>query len=166
MGIHQKQNQLQQSKEKIDKLREGSHFLEDDRKIAYILSNSFARLGLYKGKDVSPNHSYLTFEGPEFSFRQVTTKELYNGYDNLPKQKMPGAGYIPAWALKNSKLSIETQLQFVVKECINKNTFPIILKTTHLTPVYKAGDRLENYIKLNIYRCFYEQEKCMVLQRL
>ena len=68
---------------------------------------------------------------------------LYNVIDNLPKHKSPGPGYIPAWALKDSKLSIGTHLQFVVNECINKNTFPNILKTAHVTPVYKKGDQLE-----------------------
>ena len=79
--------------EKIDKVREGSLFVEDDRKIA---NNCFARLGLYKGKDVSPNHSSLTFEGPKFSFRAVTRKELCNVIDNLLKNKSPRPGYIPA----------------------------------------------------------------------
>ena len=127
--------------EKIDKLREDSHFVEDDREIANVLNNCFARLGLYKGKDVAPNCSSLTFDGPEFSFRPVTRKELYNVIDNLPKHKSPGPGYIPAWALKDSKLSIGTHLQFVVNECIKKNTFPNILKTAHVTPVYKKGGR-------------------------
>ena len=114
-----------------------------DGKIANILNNCFARLGLYKSKDVSPNHSSLTFEGPEFSFRLVTGKELYNVIDNVPKRKSSGPGYIPAWALKDSKLSIGTRLQFVANEFINKNTFPNILKTALVTPVYKKGDRLE-----------------------
>ena len=138
--------------EKIDKLREDSHFVEDDREIANVLNNCFARLGLYKGKDVAPNCSSLTFGGPEFSFRPVTRKELYNVIDNLPKHKSPGPGYIPAWALKDSKLSIGTHLQFVVNECVNKNTFPNILKTAHVTPVYKKGDRLEpeNYRPISV----------------
>ena len=83
--------------EEIDNLGEGSHFVEDDRKIANLLNNCFARLGLYKGKDVSPNHSSLKFEGPEFSFRPVTRKELNNVIDNLPKHKSPGPGYIPKY---------------------------------------------------------------------
>ena len=138
--------------EKIDKLREDSHFVENDREIANVLNNCFARLGLYKGKDVAPNCSSLTSDGPEFSFRPVTRKELYNVIDNLPKHKSPGPGYIPAWALKDSKLSIGTHLQFVVNECINKNTFPNILKTAHVTPVYKKGDRLEpeNYRPISV----------------
>ena len=138
--------------EKIDKLREDSHFVEDEREIANVLNNCFARLGLYKGKDVAPNCSSLTFDGPEFSIRPVTRKELHNVIDNLPKHKSPGLGYIPAWALKDSKLSIGTHLQFVVNECINKNTFPNILKTAHVTPVYKKGDRLEpeNYRPLSV----------------
>ena len=47
------------------------------------------------------------------------------------------------WALKDSKLSIGTHLQFVVNESITKNTFPNILKTAHVKPVYKKGERLE-----------------------
>ena len=125
------------------KLTEGSHFVEDDIKIANILNNCFARLGLYKRKDVCPKHSSLTFEALEFCIRPVTRKELYNVIDNLPKQKSPGAGFIPAWALKDSKLSIGTHLQFVVNECINKNMFPNFLKTAYVTPVFKKGDRLE-----------------------
>ena len=138
--------------EKIDKLREDSHFVEDDRELANVLNNCFARLGLYKGKDVAPNCSSLTFDGPEFSCRPVTRKELFNVIDNLPKHKSPGVGYIPAWALKDSKLSIGTHLQFFVNECINKNTFPNILKTAHVTPVYKKGDRLEpeNYRPISV----------------
>ena len=77
---------------------------------------------------------------------------MYNVIDNRPKHKSPGPGYIPAWALKDSKLSIGTHLQFVVNECINKNTFPNILKTAHVTPVYKKGDRLEpeNYRLISV----------------
>ena len=88
--------------QKIDKLNK---FVEDDRKIAHILKNCFARLGLYKGKDVSPNHSSLKSEGPEFSFRTVTRKELYNVIEKVPKLKSPRPGYKPAWALKDTKLS-------------------------------------------------------------
>ena len=77
---------------------------------------------------------------------------MYNVIDNLPKHKLPGLGYIPAWALKDSRLSIETHLQFVVNECINKTTLPNILKTAHVTPVYKKGDRLEteNYRPISV----------------
>ena len=102
--------------EKIDKLRGDSHFVEDDREIANILNNCFARLGLYKGKDVALNYSSLTIDGPELSFRPVTRKELYNVINNLPKHKSPGPGYISAWALKDSKLFIGTNLQ-----CRHKN---------------------------------------------
>ena len=128
------------------KLREGSHFVQDDIKIANILNNCFARLGLYKGKDVCPKHSSSTFEALEFCIRPVTRKELYNCIDNLPKHKSPGVGIIPAWALKmgaKSKLSIGTHLQFAVNECINKKIFPNFLKTAYITPVFKKGDQLE-----------------------
>ena len=168
MEIHQKQDQFQQPNRKNDKLREDSHFVEDDREVANVLNNSFARLGLYKGKDVAPNCSSLTFDGPEFSFRPVTRKELYNVIDNLPKHKSPGPGYIPAWALKDSKLSIGTHLQFVVNECINKNTFPNILKTAHVTPVYKKGDRLEpeNYRPISVTPTLAKILKRLLLEQL
>ena len=54
--------------------------------------------------------------------------------------------------IKDSKLSNGTHLQFVVNECIKKNTFPNILKTALVTHVYKKGDRLEpeNYRPLSL----------------
>ena len=55
--------------------------------------------------------------------------------------KLPRQGYIPAWALKDSKMSIKTHLYFVIDECVNKNTSPSASKTAHVTPVYKKRDR-------------------------
>ena len=77
---------------------------------------------------------------------------MYIVIDNLPKHKSPGPGYIPGRALKYSKLSIGTHLQFVVNEYINKNTLPNILKTAHVTPVYRKEDRLEqeNYRTISV----------------
>ena len=77
---------------------------------------------------------------------------MYNVIDNLPKHKSPSPGYVQAWALKDRKLSIGTHLHFVVNECINENTFPIILKKSHVTPIYKNGDRLEpeNYRPISV----------------
>ena len=37
-------------------------------------------------------------------------------------------------------LSIGTHLQFAIKDCINANTFPEILKEAYVTPIYKKGD--------------------------
>ena len=83
---------------------------------------------------------------------QSPEKSFIMFFDNLPKYKSPGPGYIPAWALNVSKQSIGTHLNFVVNECINKKTFPNILKTAHVTPVYKKGDRLEpeNYRSISL----------------
>ena len=92
---------------KIYKLTEGSHLVEDDRKIANILNNCFARLGLYKSKEVSPNPSSLTSQGPKFNFRPVTLKGLCYVINNRPLHKSPGPGYIPSWALRDIKLSLE-----------------------------------------------------------
>ena len=45
--------------------------------------------------------------------------------------------YIPFWALKDCNLSIGTHLKFAINECINKNTFPDILKKTYAPFIYK-----------------------------
>ena len=93
---------------------------------------------------------------------------MYNVIDNLPKHESPGPGYIPAWALKDSKLSIGTHLQSVVNECINKNTFPNILKTAHVTPVYKKGERLEpeNYRPISVTPTLAEIFERLLLEQL
>ena len=77
---------------------------------------------------------------------------MYNVIDKLPKHKPPGPGYIPPWALKDRILSIETHLQFVILEFINKNKFPNFLKRALVTLVYRKGDRLEpeNYRPISV----------------
>ena len=54
--------------------------------------------------------------------------------------------------VKDSKLSIGTHLPFVGNKSINKNPFPNILKTAHVTPVCKKGNRLEpeNYRPISV----------------
>ena len=49
--------------------------------------------------------------------------------------------YIPSWALKDCKLSIENHLQFANNECIKTNTFPDILIEVYVIPIYKKSDR-------------------------
>ena len=43
--------------------------------------------------------------------------------------------------MKDCKFSIGTHLQFAIKECINANTFPEILKEDYVTPNYQNGNR-------------------------
>ena len=53
---------------------------------------------------------------------------------------------------KNKEFSIETHLQFVVNECIIKNTIHNFLKTAHITPVYQKRDQQEpeNYRPISV----------------
>ena len=94
----------------------------------------------------------FNFKGNEFNFRPVTRRELYKVIDKLPTHKSAGIGYIPSWTLKDCKLSIGSHLQFAINECINKNTFPEILKEVYATPIYKKGDRHnpENYRPISV----------------
>ena len=86
------------------------------------------------------------------NFRPVTRRELNKVIDKLPTQKLDEPEYIPSWALKDCKLSIATHLQFAIKECINPNTFPEILKGDYVTPIYKKGGRHnpENYRPISV----------------
>ena len=127
--------------EKIPKLKKGHNVISDEKSIANCLNKCFARHGLYKGKIIAPKLPSFNFKGNEFNFRLVTRRELYKVFDKLPKQKPAGPGYIPSWAWKNCKLSIATQLQFAINECINANTFPEVLKEAYVTPIYTKRDR-------------------------
>ena len=78
--------------EKIPKLKEGDNVILDEKSFANCLNNSFARLGLYKGKIIAPKLPSLNFKGNEFNFRPVTRRELYKVIDKLPTQKSAGQG--------------------------------------------------------------------------
>ena len=62
MEFHQKQDQLQHSSGKFDKLRESSSLVESEGKIASIPYNYFVRLGLYKVIEIAPISSSLSSE--------------------------------------------------------------------------------------------------------
>ena len=74
------------------------------------------------------------------NFRPFTLREIYKVIDNLDNHKLPGPGYINAWALKSGKNGIGTHLQIIFKDCIQEKVFPTILKDAHITPIFKKGD--------------------------
>ena len=61
----------------------------------------------------------------------------------LPQNKAAGPGLLTTWSFKCSKMSIGTDLQFAINECISKDNFPDVLKKAYVIPIYKKGDPLE-----------------------
>ena len=83
----------------------------------------------------------FNLNGNELNFKPVTRREQYQNFDKQPTQKPARQGFIPYWQLKVGKLSIGTQLQLDINECINTNTFPFILKEAYFTPINKESEK-------------------------
>ena len=128
---------------------ESGNVTESQTEIASILNKVFASLGLYKGPVkmcTFPDNLNI----PEFNFRPITRRELYEVIDNLDKNKSSGPRNIPAWAIKEGKMAIGVHLQFTINECIKTNVFPSELKKHMLLQyikkaINKKGKTIDQY---------------------
>ena len=73
----------------------------------------------------------------EFKFRPFTLREIYKFFDNLDNNKAPGPEYTNAWALKSGNYAIGTDVLIIFNNCIQEKVFPIILKDTHIAPIFE-----------------------------
>ena len=65
-------------------------------------------------------------------------------------------------------MSIGTQLQFAINECISKYFFPDVLKKAYVTSIYKKSDPLEadNYRPISVTPTLAKIFKRLLLQQM
>ena len=167
MEFHQKTNETKQNIFIKSMKDESGNVTENQTEIASIVNKVFASLGLYKGPVkmcTFPDNLNI----PEFNFRPITRRELYEVIDNLDKNKSSGPRNIPAWAIKEGKMAIGVHLQFTINECIKTNVFPSELKKAYVTPIYKKGDKQkgENYRPISVTPMFAKIFERLLLNQL
>ena len=77
----------------------------------------------------------------------LSTEEFIKEIGTLSPSSAPGPDGFPAILLQKTKNSIALPLQIIWRNILNKGTTPKLLKTGHITPVYKKGNQglPENY---------------------
>ena len=132
-------------------------YVTEPRKIANLLSYRFWQLGKFILSDKSCKYIEV-FAGRSakiFSIRCFTEFECLQYIKKLSRNKPQETLALPPWALKDAVSVINKHLSFIINECINNSTFPEILKTADVTPIYKINDPEEpdNYRPISKAPC-------------
>ena len=79
-----------------------------------------------------------------------------------------GPSALPPWALKDAVSVVNKHLCFILNECINNSTFPEILKTADVTPIFKKNDPEEpdNYRPISIIPCISKVIEILIKEQL
>lgn len=88
----------------------------------------------------------------QFSFRFVTSGEVYQDLKKLNPRKSCGPSQIPAWALRDGAHYLAAPLTDVLNAFLRENKFPKNLKKAIVTPIFKKDDpeEPENYRPISI----------------
>ena len=76
-----------------------------------------------------------------------TEDDIIREIDTIPANSAPGPDGLPAIFFKMCKLSLCKPLKIIWQSNFDQGTTPLILKTSHITPIFKKGDQgaPENY---------------------
>ena len=127
--------------------------ITNQKDILNLLNYTFSKLGEFFSKDQSaPLDTHKTFLRKTFSFRFLTTKEVFDLLKNLKVAKPLGPSKIPAWALRDAKSALAEPLCFLINEYIKVGEFPEPLKHANVIPLFKKGDPQDptNYRPISI----------------
>ena len=74
--------------------------LKDKKEIANTINICFSKPGLYEGETEKVELPDYDLDKTEFSFRDITRKELFTIIDQLPQNKAAGPGLLTTWSFK------------------------------------------------------------------
>ena len=76
-----------------------------------------------------------------------TEEDIIREIDTIPANSAPGPDGLPAIFFKMCKSSLSKPLKIIWQSNFDRGTTPLILKTSHITPIFKKGDQgaPENY---------------------
>ncbi len=95
-----------------------------------------------------PSVTYITkcLSGECFSFKKVTTNEVFKVLKSLKINKATGCDNIPSKLLTIGASFLREPLRYLVNMSIETSVFPDSLKAAEVSPVYKKGSTVEKKI--------------------
>ena len=141
-------NRFSKSKPKVGPLLDPTtnELTDDSLAMANILQNQ------YKSVFTQPLPNYDLPQNDEPTTQiledfNLTIEEFTKEIESLSPSSAPGADGFPAILLLKTKNNIALPLQIIWRNILNKGVTPKLLKTGHITPVYKKGNQglAENY---------------------
>lgn len=83
----------------------------------------------------------------DFNKLSLSPDEVRKGIDKMNPSKGPGPDGIPPSFLKDVATSLCVPLSLIFNESLSSGIFPSLWKISHVTPIFKKGDKseVENY---------------------
>ena len=144
--------------------------MSPSQKNANLLNYRFSQLGKFILQDETCENieDFTGRSAKTFSIRCITEIECLQCIKKLNRNKPQGPSALPPWTLKDAVSVVNKQLCFIINECINNSTFPEILKTADVTPIFKKNDPEEpdNYRPISITPCISKVIKILIKEQL
>ena len=142
----------------------------EPKKTANLLNYRFSELGKFILSDETSEYidDFAGRSAKTFLIRRITEFECLQCIKKLNRNKPQGPSALPPWALKDAVSVVNKHLCFIINECINNSTFPEILKTADVTPIYKKNDPEEpdNYRPISITPCISKVIENLIKEQL
>ena len=145
-------------------------YVTEPKKIANLLNYRFSKLGKFILQDETCEtiEDFAGRSAKTFSISCITEFECLQCIKKLNRNKPQGPSALPPWALKDAVSVVNKHLCFIINECINNSTFPEILKTADVTPIFKKNDpeEPENYRPISITPCISKVIEILIKEQL
>ncbi len=134
---------ISKTRDEIDKLTVNGNSIIDKVNIAKSLKNHFQSCATDLANNIDENGEceILTPQKPDWNFRQITEIELLKIIDSLLPKASCGFDLLSNRMLKTEKKKFSKLLLKLINETILGETFPDVLKTAKVIPIFKKGDK-------------------------
>ena len=119
----------------------------DSQEMANILQKQYCSVFTTPKTDYSFLNSIETKDSSTLEHIIFTEDDFIQQIDTIPTNSAAGPDGLPAKFFKMCKKSLSKPLKMIWQNNFDKGTTPEILKTSHITPIFKKGDQglPENY---------------------
>lgn len=156
----------------ITEVKNDGQSITDGPSIANTFNTYFNEVGPDLARDLAPSsmltESYMSSCNSRFQMQNVTVTAVYKLLSTIKTSKSTGHDGISGKLLKDSADVISPSLTFIFNTSINAGVFPDDLKVAIISPIHKAGCKIEctNYRPISVLSAVAKIFERLITQQL